>query len=241
MNYGNLRYGPLDAVADRIGHDGRLPEDTDSTDLVNAVLARSTPAGVYLTQGARWLLPEDHPVRRVMYRPGWDWGRDAYPSLQAWAPTPQNLRTCPVYWINGPGRDLAARTLCGHEGGYRLTNSCLACEEANEALEGADPDATTGPLVLSALVHLDAQVSSEGDCAMVDLGEVRIEIADTLSARIDYPAGQHRGFCAQLVQQDNPDRHYLIYASADHNARRDVHHLAHAVTAEANSRRLTRR
>ncbi|WP_435108022.1 hypothetical protein [Nocardiopsis synnemataformans] len=238
----------LNAMAERIGHDGRLPDDADATALVDTVLARHTPAGVYLTQGGRWELPSDHPAHRATHRPAWDWGMDAYPLEEISAPTPQDLRTCPGYWIQGPGHELASRTPCGHQDGYRLTNSCHACEDANEAPAGTDPDATTGPLVLSALAEaaedtdfgLSARLSSEGDCYFIDLPGVWIQITDTMSERIDYPLSEHRGFCAQLVYRDDPSRYYLIYASADRNAQTDASHLARAVAAEAASRRPTR-
>ncbi|MEU0237739.1 hypothetical protein ABZ234_08605 [Nocardiopsis sp. NPDC006198] len=238
MSSENNAFVALATASDRIGHDGRLPEDASTADLVRAVLARPTPAGVYLTPAGRWALPGDHPAHRHLHRPGWDWGMDAHPVGEAATPTPQSLRTCPQYWIHGPGHDAASRTPCGH-GEYRLTNSCPDCEDANEAPADTDPDAMTGPLLLAALAQVDLPVkpSTEGDCLFVDLGQVWIEITDTISEAWDYPLGQHRGFCAQVVHRDDPSRYHLCYASADHDARRDVPHLVRAVAAEADHRR----
>ena len=36
----------------------------------------------------------------------------------------------PVYFIWGPGRDIASRTDCGH--GYYLTDSCPCCDAEDE-------------------------------------------------------------------------------------------------------------
>lgn len=129
----HINPGPLAALAGRIGQDGRLPDDIDTTDLVAVVLARSTPAGVYLTPGARGDLPKDHPAHRAMDRLTWDWGRDTFPLAEVSQPTPQDLRTCPHYWTSGPGRAQAERTPCGHAGGHRLTDHCPACEASNRA------------------------------------------------------------------------------------------------------------
>lgn len=71
---------------------------------------------------------------------------------------------------------------------------------------------------------------------MVNLGTVRIEIADAFSARFDYPLSQHRGLCAQVVFQDDPYRYHSIYASADPDARIDARHLAQTVATEINNR-----
>ncbi|MFY7068933.1 hypothetical protein ACOQFV_24010 [Nocardiopsis changdeensis] len=224
-------------LADRIGPDGRLPDDIDTSDLVHQVLARRTPAGVYLTQGARTDLPPAHPARRSAHTLAWDWGRDPYPPAPASAPTPQDLRTWPHYWTTGPGRAVAARGACAHPG-TRRPRLCPVCEEAAHT-RGEDPgDTTTGSLILAALTAhgVRARPSTEGDCVMVDLGAVRVEITDAFGPRYDYPPGRHRGFCAQVVHQDEPYRNYLVYASADRDAVRDADQLARTVARVSASR-----
>ncbi|MUL39613.1 hypothetical protein FZ103_00190 [Streptomonospora sp. PA3] len=46
--------------------------------------------------------------------------------------TPADIAADPEYWIAGPGRVLAEATPCGHPGGYRLTDSCPACDADEE-------------------------------------------------------------------------------------------------------------
>lgn len=45
------------------------------------------------------------------------------------APTPADVSAYPVYFILGPGADIASRTDCGH--GYFLTDSCPVCGSAD--------------------------------------------------------------------------------------------------------------
>lgn len=41
------------------------------------------------------------------------------------APTAADVAAYPIYFILGPGADIASRTDCGH--GYNLTDSCPSC------------------------------------------------------------------------------------------------------------------
>jgi hypothetical protein len=40
--------------------------------------------------------------------------------------TKADIEAYPVYFITGPGREIAERTECGH--GYHLTDSCPVCD-----------------------------------------------------------------------------------------------------------------
>ena len=41
-------------------------------------------------------------------------------------PTVADVAAYPVYFITGPGREMAENTVCGH--GYMLTSSCPGCD-----------------------------------------------------------------------------------------------------------------
>ena len=82
-------------------------------------------------------------------------------------PAPADVRRDPQYWITGPGRDAAHDTDCEH--GYRLTDSCPACD----AEETADQD------------HVDPGVHM---IEAVPLADVRV-FAETLRAALTLSSG----------------------------------------------------
>lgn len=44
--------------------------------------------------------------------------------------TADDVRQWPYYFVDGPGREIASKTDCGH--GYRLTDSCPGCDAEQE-------------------------------------------------------------------------------------------------------------
>lgn len=46
--------------------------------------------------------------------------------------TPADIKAYPVYFILGPGYDIASKTLCGH--GYHLTDSCPGCDADEDGI-----------------------------------------------------------------------------------------------------------
>ncbi|MDT8915815.1 hypothetical protein [Amycolatopsis sp. PS_44_ISF1] len=48
-------------------------------------------------------------------------------------PTVADVAAAPEYWISGPGREIASRTLCPHD--YALTDSCPGCHCDKEKAE----------------------------------------------------------------------------------------------------------
>jgi hypothetical protein len=45
-------------------------------------------------------------------------------------PAPADVKAHPVYFIAGPGQDIASRTQCAH--GYYLTDSCPGCDHDDD-------------------------------------------------------------------------------------------------------------
>ncbi|ADH70264.1 MULTISPECIES: hypothetical protein [Nocardiopsis] len=82
--------------------DGRVEEEL-ARPLVEAGLARRTPAGTYLTPAGRDALPDGATAREL--RPRFDWGSDPYPAAPPAAPTVEDVRAYPAYWLCGPGRE----------------------------------------------------------------------------------------------------------------------------------------
>lgn len=55
------------------------------------------------------------------------------------APTKQDVRDWPDFYISGPGRAVASRTACPHD--YRVTDSCPGCDyDQEQAANEPDPD-----------------------------------------------------------------------------------------------------
>lgn len=118
-------------TAEVLGRFAGLVEELDELALDDAMLA--TLADVLDAHRPLWGGPEPTPVasriRVTSLARALEWllGREhlVAPDPVPETPTVDDVRAHPDYWIAGPGRLVAERTMCPHE--YYLTDSCPCC------------------------------------------------------------------------------------------------------------------